>query len=75
MFKVAFGEQTVGITQVFELFFNFQSSVPPVKEAEHSRRVSTEKMDENVQRAESISSKNRRVTVCELANMGQFRTF
>jgi hypothetical protein len=28
-----------------------------------------------VQRAESISSKNRRVTVCELANMGQFRTF
>jgi hypothetical protein len=35
MFKVAFGEQTVGITQVLELFFNLKSSMTSVKNAEH----------------------------------------
>ena len=75
MFKVAFGEQALGITQVFELFFKFKGSVTSLTDAEHSRHVSAGKTDENVHLPKEDVIKNRRVTVYELANVGQFRTF
>jgi len=45
-------------TQVFELFFNFKSSVTSLKDPEHSRHVSTGKTNGNVHLAEEHVIKN-----------------
>jgi len=48
MLAVAFGEQTVWRTQIFEWFVNFKSYVTSIEDAQHMGHSSTKKVNERV---------------------------
>jgi hypothetical protein len=68
MLKVAFGEQTVGRTQVFEWLSKFEVSVASVEEVE-CLGVHWWAKHENVDWVMTVAPENRWVAVCEVAKM------
>jgi len=68
MLTVAFGEQTVGRTQVFEWLSKFEVSVASVEEAE-CLGVHWWAKHENVDWVMTVALENRWVAICEVAKM------
>jgi len=69
MLEVAFREQTVGRTQVFEWLFKFKSSMTSVEDSERSGRPSTGKTDEDVEQLKELVLRNIRNTTDSVADM------
>jgi hypothetical protein len=80
MLHVAFGEQTMEKTRVFEWFSMFKSSVTSDVDDKCSRHPLISKTDENSDRVKELVLENRgplpvKLLTCWKFHLGQFRAF
>jgi hypothetical protein len=68
LWKLAFGEQTIGRTQVFEWFSKFKSGVTTVKDVERTEHPSLDKTDKVWNKWRNLTPKIE-VTVHEVADV------
>jgi hypothetical protein len=67
MLKIAFGEETMCRTQMYELWKRFKEGRTSVDDDPHSGRPSTSKTDDNVAKVREVIRSNCRLTVREVA--------
>ena len=66
MLKVAFGDQALNKTQVFEWYKRFREGRETLEDDPRSGRPATAITEENVEKTKQIVLDNRRITVREL---------
>jgi hypothetical protein len=65
---VAFGEQTMGRTQVFEWFSKFKSDVTTVEDTKDLKCASASKTDEYVDQGKELLLEVRKITIINVTN-------